>query len=236
VRCEADAWVGRCARLAHDACRIEQRLAPHPPAAARGPRRRLCLCRIVSTISSGEHQPDAAALCTNVGLSDSNPIAMSQSGQFVLKVEQGMLVVYEWSGSGMSVTWKRRCQLTAPDGYSFRTSECIESEGLRRCPRARETGNGGGAVGDAALDSTMRAPSTFCALSRSTRVSVRATTHPHQPANTHTHTHAHAHTPQLRALSASWRSAPSVSSLRQGLTLARWRRPSRWPCSSTTWT
>jgi len=48
---------------------------------------------------------------------------MSQSGQFVLKVENAMLVIYEWSGHGMTVTWQRRCQLQAPDGYTFRTSE-----------------------------------------------------------------------------------------------------------------
>lgn len=38
-----------------------------------------------------------------------------------------MLVIYEWSGSGMTVTWQRRCQLAAPDGYSFRTSKKQEA-------------------------------------------------------------------------------------------------------------
>jgi hypothetical protein len=58
-----------------------------------------------------------------VGLTDDNAIAISQSGRFVLRVENAMLVVYEWSGSGMSMTWQRRCQLAAADGYTFRTSE-----------------------------------------------------------------------------------------------------------------
>jgi hypothetical protein len=58
-----------------------------------------------------------------VGLSESNALAISQSGQFVLKVENAMLVIYEWSGHGMTVTWRRRCQLAAADGYTFRTSE-----------------------------------------------------------------------------------------------------------------
>jgi hypothetical protein len=58
-----------------------------------------------------------------VGLSDDNAIAITQTGRFVLRVENAMLVVYEWSGSGMSMTWQRRCQLAAPDGYIFRTSK-----------------------------------------------------------------------------------------------------------------
>lgn len=88
-------------------------------------------CRIISSISSGEYMPDPAPICTNVGLSDSNAIAMSQSGQFVVKVENAMLVIYEWSGGGMTVTWKRRCQLQAPDGYTFRTSECSQLAALQ---------------------------------------------------------------------------------------------------------
>mgnify|MGYP001806933533 CR=1 FL=1 len=83
----------------------------------------LCAHRIISSISSGEYLPDPSPICTNIGLSEANAVAMSQSGQFVLKVESAMLVVYEWSGKGMTVTWKRRCQLQAPDGYTFRTSE-----------------------------------------------------------------------------------------------------------------
>ena len=80
-------------------------------------------CRIISSISSGEYLPDPSPICTGIGLSESNALALSQSGQFVVKVEAAMLVVYEWSGKGMTVTWKRRCQLQAPDGYTFRTSE-----------------------------------------------------------------------------------------------------------------
>jgi hypothetical protein len=67
--------------------------------------------------------PDPAPIYTGVGLSEANAIAMSQSGQFVVKVENAMLIIYEWSGHGMTVTWKRRCQLQAPDGYTFRTSK-----------------------------------------------------------------------------------------------------------------
>ena len=71
--------------------------------------------------------PDPAAICSGVGLAEGNQIAMSQSGRFVLKVEEALLVIYERSGHGMSVTWKRRCQLQAPDGYTFRTSEAWAS-------------------------------------------------------------------------------------------------------------
>lgn len=68
--------------------------------------------------------PDPAPVCSNIGLSEGNQLAISQTGQFLLKVEESMLVIYEWSGShGMAITWQRRCQLQAPEGYTFRTSE-----------------------------------------------------------------------------------------------------------------
>jgi hypothetical protein len=79
--------------------------------------------RIVSAISHGEFYGDNWLAGRGVGLTDDNAIAITQTGRFVLSVENAMLVVYEWSGSGMSMTWQRRCQLGAPDGYTFRTSE-----------------------------------------------------------------------------------------------------------------
>jgi hypothetical protein len=79
--------------------------------------------RIVSAISHGKFYGVNWSAGRGVGLTDDNAIAISQSGRFVLRVENAMLVVYEWSGSGMSMTWQRRCQLEAADGYTFRTSE-----------------------------------------------------------------------------------------------------------------
>lgn len=81
--------------------------------------------RIVSAISGGEYFPDPWPMLSGVGITDDNAVAMSQTGRFVLRVEMARLVVYEWSGGGMTMTWKRRCQITAPDGYTFRTSELM---------------------------------------------------------------------------------------------------------------
>jgi hypothetical protein len=97
--------------------------------------------RIVSAISGGEHFPDPWPMLSGVGITDDNAVAMSQTGRFVLRVEMARLVVYEWSGSGMAMTWKRRCQITAPDGYTFRTSKSTQHEGQRsrRCGTAQWT-------------------------------------------------------------------------------------------------
>lgn len=85
--------------------------------------------RIVSSIADGEYFADPWGALTGVGITDDNALSMTQSGRFVLRVENSMLVIYEWSGSGMTMTWKRRCQLSAPDGYTFRTSAraCAET-------------------------------------------------------------------------------------------------------------
>ncbi|WIA15039.1 hypothetical protein OEZ85_001740 [Tetradesmus obliquus] len=78
--------------------------------------------RIVSAVSHGAFYGDNWSAGRGVGLTDDNALAITQSGRFMLRVENAMLVVYEWSGSGMSMTWQRRCQLAAPEGYTFRTT------------------------------------------------------------------------------------------------------------------
>lgn len=79
--------------------------------------------RIVSAINHGEFYGEPWTVGRGVGLTDDNAVATTQTGRFVLCVEDARLVVYEWGGSGMSMLWQRRCQLAAPEGYVFRTSE-----------------------------------------------------------------------------------------------------------------
>lgn len=86
----------------------------------------------MSAVSHGAFYGDNWSAGRGVGLTDDNALAITQSGRFMLRVENAMLVVYEWSGSGMSMTWQRRCQLAAPEGYTFRTSECRSRMGVAR--------------------------------------------------------------------------------------------------------
>jgi len=79
--------------------------------------------RVVTSINGGEYYTDTWPVLSRVGVVDDNALAVSQSGRFVLRVENAMLVLYEWSGSGFTMIWKRRCQITAPRGFTFRTSE-----------------------------------------------------------------------------------------------------------------
>eukprot|EP00775_Hariotina_reticulata_P006616 gene6616-6844_t len=80
------------------------------------------LFRIVTSINGGEYYTDSWSVLSGVGVGDDNALAVSQSGRFVLRVENAMLVLYEWSGSGFAMIWKRRCQVAAPGGFTFRTT------------------------------------------------------------------------------------------------------------------
>lgn len=79
--------------------------------------------RIISAINNGEVYADPWPTASAMGINVDNAISMSQSGKYVLRVEDNRLVVYEASGLGMSMTWARRCQIFPPLGYLFRTSE-----------------------------------------------------------------------------------------------------------------
>lgn len=103
----------------------------------------------MSAVSHGAFYGDNWSAGRGVGLTDDNALAITQSGRFMLRVENAMLVVYEWSGSGMSMTWQRRCQLAAPEGYTFRTSECRSRMGVARGVQWIQLLPGGG--GSAAL-------------------------------------------------------------------------------------
>jgi hypothetical protein len=79
--------------------------------------------RIIAAINNGETYADPWPTASSIGANIDNALAMSQSGAYILRVEDNRLVVYEGSGTGMSMTWARRCQIAAPQGYLFRTSE-----------------------------------------------------------------------------------------------------------------
>ncbi|WIA36854.1 hypothetical protein OEZ86_008105 [Tetradesmus obliquus] len=78
--------------------------------------------RIIAAINNGETYADPWPTASAIGVNIDNALAMSQSGRYILRVEDNRLVVYEGAGSGMSMSWARRCQIAAPQGYLFRTS------------------------------------------------------------------------------------------------------------------
>jgi hypothetical protein len=87
--------------------------------------------RIIAAINNGETYADPWPTASSIGINIDNALAMSQSGKYILRVEDNRLVVYEGSGSSMSMTWARRCQIAAPQGYLFRTSELAARGGAK---------------------------------------------------------------------------------------------------------
>jgi hypothetical protein len=85
--------------------------------------------RIIAAINNGETYADPWPTASSIGINIDNALAMSQSGKYILRVEDNRLVVYEGSGISMSMTWARRCQIAAPQGYLFRTSELTARDG-----------------------------------------------------------------------------------------------------------
>lgn len=94
--------------------------------------------RIVSTISSGEHQPDPAPMCTDVGLAESNPIAISQCGRFVLKVCSERRICHQ--GVACCASSLIACHLwwttTANTKPALTIPSCLKSSPTRPLPPA----------------------------------------------------------------------------------------------------